>query len=90
LAREREFNRAGFAWIAIASAEGGIVSLAADGSLWYWLLDSADDLKLAPLLELSRKPQFLGNIFAGTNVAAQSSSQVFPAYLTAAAGKEAL
>jgi hypothetical protein len=77
-------------WIAIASAEGGIVSLAADGSLWYWLLDSADDLKLAPLLELSRKPQFLGNIFAGTNVAAQSSSQVFPAYLTAAAGKEAL
>jgi len=30
-------------WIAITDAQGGIVSLAADGSLWYWPLDSTDD-----------------------------------------------
>jgi hypothetical protein len=66
-------------WIAIASAEGGIISLAADGSLWYWPLESASrfasdfgngvfwdnrsNTYLEPLLDISRKPQPLGNIF---------------------------
>jgi alpha-tubulin suppressor-like RCC1 family protein len=60
-------------WIAIATADGGIISLAADGSLWYWPLESAQDFMAeiygdngnnsGPLLYVSRKPQFLGNIF---------------------------
>lgn len=66
-------------WIAITSAEGGIISLAADGSLWYWPLASASDFAadfggssfwdnrnnnyFVPLLDISRKPQLLGNIF---------------------------
>jgi ABC-type transport system involved in multi-copper enzyme maturation permease subunit len=66
-------------WIAIASAEGGIISLAADGSLWYWPLESASrfasdfgngvfwdnrsNTYLEPLLDISRKPQPLGNVF---------------------------
>jgi hypothetical protein len=63
-------------WIAIASAEGGIISLAADGSLWYWPLESASRLAsdinnwdnrgnsyIEPLLDISHKPQLLGNIF---------------------------
>ena len=70
-------------WVAITEAPGGIVSLAADGGLWYWPLDSTrklssnygnwdgngvfwdnnNDRYLEPLLDISRKPQFLGNIF---------------------------
>jgi len=69
-------------WVAIAGAPGGIISLAADGSLWYWPLeefrnlisslpaaggfwDSANNeyLSFAPLLDMSRKPQPLGNLF---------------------------
>jgi hypothetical protein len=63
-------------WIAITSAQGGIVSLAADGSLWYWPLDSLEYIRqfgsmfydntylsFEPLLDISRKPQFLGNVF---------------------------
>ncbi len=60
-------------WIAIATADGGIISLAADGSLWYWPLESANYFMpeidgdngghFEPLLDISRKPQFLGNIF---------------------------
>jgi hypothetical protein len=65
-------------WIAITGAEGGIISLAADGSLWYWPLENASylaeraaggflfgnhDSNFDPLLDISRKPQRLGNIF---------------------------
>ena len=66
-------------WIGIASAAGGVISLAADGSLWYWPLDSAsrfmdefggnrfwnanNNTYFEPLLDISRKPQPLGNIF---------------------------
>jgi ABC-type Na+ efflux pump permease subunit len=62
-------------WIAIASADGGISSLAADGSLWYWPLErpdyfyqfysygNGDGSHLEPLLDMSRKPVALGNIF---------------------------
>ena len=66
-------------WIAITSAEGGVFSLAADGSLWHWPLDNDNsynnetglvrlfqnnhDNSIEPLLDYSRKPQLLGNIF---------------------------
>jgi alpha-tubulin suppressor-like RCC1 family protein len=63
-------------WIAIAGADGGIISLAADGSLWYWPLESVtyymarfggyngnDNSHFEPLLDISRKPQLLGNVF---------------------------
>jgi hypothetical protein len=65
-------------WIAITSADGGIISLAADGSLWYWPLEGGtymsetglvrlfqdnNNNSFEPLLDISRKPQPLGNIF---------------------------
>jgi hypothetical protein len=62
-------------WIAIAGADGGIISLAADGSFWFWPLGRPSDFKyfydygngdgshFEPLLDMSRKPQFLGNVF---------------------------
>jgi ABC-type Na+ efflux pump permease subunit len=64
-------------WIAVASANGGIISLAADGSLWYWPLESAKYMgeingthffdngnsHFEPWLDISRKPQPLGNLF---------------------------
>jgi len=65
-------------WLAVTEAPGGIVSLAADGSLWYWPLDSAqrfasdygngnywdenNNRYLEPLLDISRKPQRLGKV----------------------------
>ena len=65
-------------WVAIASAVGGIVSLADDGSLWYWPLSSGDSYmsntglirlfqdnraeSFQPLLDFSRKPQLIANI----------------------------
>jgi len=66
-------------WLAIADAPGGIVSLAAEGSLWFWPLESAEDLgdrsglgffdngnsRFEPQLDISRKPHYLGNIFSG-------------------------
>ena len=68
-------------WIAVAGANGGIVSLAADGSLWYWPLESANYMDalnstlfygnsgshFEPLLEISRKPQLIGNVFGKTD-----------------------
>lgn len=68
-------------WISIASAPNGIFSLAADGSVWFWPLQRPDyaatfdgvtyynnsDSHGEPLLALSRKPQFLANVFGGKN-----------------------
>jgi hypothetical protein len=51
-------------WIAIVGVDHGIVSLAADGSLWYWLLDDDSSIWSASLIEPSRRPQYLGNLFA--------------------------
>jgi ABC-type transport system involved in multi-copper enzyme maturation permease subunit len=62
-------------WIAVAGTDGGIISLAADGSFWYWPFGRPSDFKhfydygngdgshFEPLLDISRKPQLLGNIF---------------------------
>ena len=71
-------------WIGVASAHGGVVSLAADGSLWYWPLaenvpefmsgiggniywDSDSNTYFQPWLDISRKPQPLGNVFGKTD-----------------------
>jgi hypothetical protein len=66
-------------WIAVAEADGGIISLAADGSLWFWPLGRPSELEhfydygngneshFEPLLDMSRKPQLLGNIFGKAN-----------------------
>ena len=48
-------------WIAIGSTYYGIVSLAADGSLWYWQFDGPDESQ--SWLATSRKPHKIANIF---------------------------
>ena len=62
-------------WIAVAGTDGGIISLAADGSFWFWPLGRPYDFRFLydyrngdgsyfePLLDMSHKPQFLGNVF---------------------------
>lgn len=64
-------------WLGIAGADGGIISLAADGSLWYWPLEDPKNMRewynhnsdspVEPLLDISRKPQPLGNLFGPAN-----------------------
>lgn len=70
-------------WIAITSAQGGIISLAADGSLWFWPLENGNSYmsdtglvrlfqnnhsnSFEPLLDISRKPQPLGNLFGNAD-----------------------
>ncbi len=51
--------------VAVAGAMGGIVSLAADGSLWYWYGRDREDYRNShqPLLAASRRPSKIGNIF---------------------------
>ncbi len=61
-------------WIAISGGWGNVTALAADGSLWWWPLERSDyyfgndngngnGSHLKPLLDISRKPQLLGNVF---------------------------
>jgi ABC-type transport system involved in multi-copper enzyme maturation permease subunit len=49
-------------WVAIVGTGNGVVSLAADGSLWFW-----PDRRMYEwsqlLLKLPKQPQFLGNVF---------------------------
>lgn len=61
-------------WIAITRNDEGVTALAADGSLWFWpVMDAyqlADVMGLHdwhPLLDISHKPQLLGNIFSTAN-----------------------
>lgn len=67
-------------WISVVSTDAGVISLAADGSLWYWPLVDPNYFRIGGmdgyrisdpnrelLLKMSRKPQFLGNIFGGDN-----------------------
>ena len=56
-------------WISITSAENGIISLAADGGLWFWQLQRPryyynTGWQFEPLLAPSCKPVYLGNIFS--------------------------
>ncbi|MGO8766264.1 MAG: hypothetical protein ACLQSR_14145 [Limisphaerales bacterium] len=58
-------------WIAIASGQGYFLSLAADGSLWYWPTEEprfyGGEDQFEPLLDISHKPKYLGNIFSETS-----------------------
>ena len=60
-------------WIATAGSFGEIITLAADGSLWFWPLQPAqffyddNNQPIQPLLDVSHKPQFLGNVFSSEN-----------------------
>ena len=54
-------------WISIATVPYGIISLAADGSLWFWPLARPYyyyNPQFEPLLNIPRKPVFLSNIFS--------------------------
>jgi len=63
-------------WIAVSGNNGFVTALAADGSLWYWPLSSvgeeygsydfSNQNEVHPLIDSSRKPQLLGNVFAAT------------------------
>jgi len=53
-------------WVAVGSALGGIVSLSADGGLWYWWdrsnnFDPHDSAQ--PMLATPRRPVKIENIF---------------------------
>jgi hypothetical protein len=50
-------------WLALVVVESGIVTLAADGSLWFWPDPNLYDYT-QPLIELPKQPQFIGNVFA--------------------------
>ena len=49
-------------WVAVAKDWEGMISLAADGSLWYW--PDERYFEDSSLLKISGRPQFLANIFA--------------------------
>jgi hypothetical protein len=58
-------------WVAVGGLRGNIYSLAADGSLWFWPIEPVNDYYNFdevpyPLIDISRKPRFLGNIFASS------------------------
>ena len=56
-------------WLAVSGRSESVVALAADGSLWFWPLENVDQFygndeeHIQPLLDISRKPQLLGNVF---------------------------
>jgi hypothetical protein len=55
-------------WQAIVGAADGLVSLAADGSLWFWHLESHSYYdEFQPLLAQTRKPQRITNIFGNAD-----------------------
>jgi hypothetical protein len=65
-------------WIAISRNDVGALALAADGSLWFWPLVDArqfesmsgsrfNEYEVSPWLDISRKPQYLGNVLADRN-----------------------
>lgn len=62
-------------WISIAGDDSSLMALAADGSLWFWPVENVDHYfgrsgnsdSFTPLLDVSRKPQRLGNIFDPTD-----------------------
>jgi alpha-tubulin suppressor-like RCC1 family protein len=59
-------------WIAVSGHSTFIVALAADGGLWFWPVENMGNYfgnngngsNIRPWLDVSRKPQLLGNIFA--------------------------
>ena len=64
-------------WIAIAAADGGIISLAADGSLWYWPLEDDFRIIMAPTTITTRANQISSRCW--TFPASRNSSAMFSA-----------
>lgn len=67
-------------WVAISGNYEDVTTLAADGSLWFWPLENVGDIgefngmalwpgdvHLTPLLDISRRPQWLGNVFGSSD-----------------------
>jgi alpha-tubulin suppressor-like RCC1 family protein len=59
-------------WLAVSGHSSGLVALAADGSLWFWPVENAEryfssydygGTHIHPVLDVSHKPQWLGNVF---------------------------
>ncbi len=67
-------------WVAISTEDWrGIISLAADGGLWYWWnRDSYNNDNHAdfgqPMLENSRRPEFIANIFSAKESGARAGT----------------
>jgi hypothetical protein len=53
-------------WLAISATSGGVLALAADGSLWFWP-DRGSYEYQQRLLQLPKQPQFLGSVFGASN-----------------------
>jgi hypothetical protein len=53
-------------WVALTQTRDGIVSLAADGSLWLWRDNAYHDVRHR-LIPPSAKPVLLGNILGGSD-----------------------
>ena len=61
-------------WIAVSGQSTGLIALAADGGLWFWPVEDVGHYfgeqdgrpRMEPWLQVSRKPQLIGNIFAKT------------------------
>ena len=51
-------------WVGLGGDSYGFISLAADGSLWYWPDEVA--FEYSSLLKISPKPELLANIFDPT------------------------
>ena len=52
-------------WVALAEVRSGLVTLAADGSLWLWPYRANYEFEpQPPLLKLPKQPEFLGNVLA--------------------------
>jgi hypothetical protein len=50
-------------WVALTSIGAGVVTLAADGSLWLWPVRDTYSYD-ETLLQLPKQPQYLGNVYA--------------------------
>jgi len=78
-------------WVAISGNDLGVVSLAADGSLWFWPMANAthmaeavgirfnnnnnDEENWLPLIDISHKPKLLGNMLDGENQPSPSAAR---------------
>ena len=51
-------------WVGLTGTWAGVVSLAADGSLWLW---PGTDNYSGALMKPPKQPQFLGNVFGNGN-----------------------
>jgi hypothetical protein len=58
-------------WVAVCGMMGGVVSVEADGTLWYWWPRDNHAESSQPMLAPSRRPDRLGSLVESTNTRAQ-------------------